>query len=151
MKTLIALLALSLSLTSFAGTFLKEDAGKVSWVIKIDKEQKGTISVSRTSQTIKGENLSDEERMKASFLINFSGLGTVAEEELKFETTDARSIETVTAFIKNKMTAELANLPGEVIDALVTYEYLSCQETGFFKKQLVCSARYESRLTVEMK
>lgn len=151
MKTLITLLALSFSLSGFAGTFLKEDAGKVSWVVKIDKEQKGTVSVSRTSQTIKGEGLSDEERMKASTLIGFSGLGTVAQEELKFETTDARSIETVTAFIIKKMSDELANFPGQVIDALVTYEFLTCQETGFFKKQLVCSARYESSLTVEMK
>lgn len=151
MKTLITLVALGLSLTSFAGTFLKEDSGRAEWIIKIDKEQKGTVSVGRSSQSIKAVDLSPEEQIKLLPLVGLSGLGTIIQEELTFETTDARSIEAVTALIKKKMTAELGSFPGEVIDAIVTYEYLNCQETGFFKKQLVCSARYKSSLTVEMK
>lgn len=148
--TLLAL-ALSFSFASYAGTFVKEDTGNVSWIVNVNKNQDGTVTISRNGQTLRMSSLSNEDQIRIINKMAGPSLGQIAEEKVVFETTDERTQQTVSDLIIKKLTEELSVLPVEVKSSELEFQYLNCQATGFYKKQLVCSARYKNQLTVDLK
>lgn len=148
MKTKLFFLGLiaTLSLSASAGTFLRTESGQASWIVNV-KDKNGSIKVFTNSQGYNASGLDGSEMQRVTWLpISFS---RSAELPSKFELSDERSQETVEALIVKLMNAELAGQPVKVLDSKVVLHNVTCQEQGFFKKQLLCSSSYSGNLSVE--
>lgn len=147
----LCLMIALLSSSAFAGSIIKSDSGSASWSMNI-KNKVGVVKLTRNSTGYKGIDLSTEEKIRVSNILGwFSDLGILKEEAVTFENADERSQETVSNLIKNTLISELSKIDSEIKEADIKFDNLNCQEKGFFKKQLICSADYESRMNIELK
>jgi len=148
MKTKLFVLALmaTLSLSVSAGTFLKTEAGQVSWTVNL-KDKKGSIQIYTHTQGYDSTRLDPHEQQRVIFLP--MSFGRSIDLPMNFELSDERSQETVEAYIVTLMKTELAGLPTKVLDSDVELQSITCLESGVFKKKLKCSTLYKAKLTVE--
>lgn len=153
MKKFICALALITCVSSsFAGTFVKEDLGFAVWEVKVNKTRDGHINVNRHSQTIETDELNSEERGHIASRFGWMAtLGNIGNDPLKFENSDDRSQESAAEFIKKKLVSELGDLSVEVVGHDFAFNELNCRERGLIKRELICSGKYTSRMTVEIK
>lgn len=152
MKKFICALALLTSVSSFAGTFVKEDLGFAVWSVKVNKTLDGYINVNRHSQTIETAELSSGERKLMSSHFNQATFyGNIGNDPVKFENSDERSQESAVEFIKKKLVSELSVVSVEVLSHDFEFKELNCRERGLIKRELICSGKFISRITAEFK
>lgn len=153
MKNIIMALTLLITFSSaYAESFVKEDCGRVSWSIEINKSSNGTIKIYRNSQSIKGIHQVTNDMHDVIYGLSLlTSLGHIATESTTFENTDERSSDTVSDVIKNKLISELSKLKVAVHNSELNLDNINCHEKGYLKKTLKCSALYKSTLLVDFK
>lgn len=151
MKRSLLLLGLSLSLTTLAGTITKTDTGSVTWMVKVNKKQEGSMIYSRTSSGLNGSNDVSIEELRILTQMSFNtGVGGLNEVAMVFSSTDERSQESVEEKLKVAFTADIKDYPLKPIETEVKLKNVSCKESGFLKKRLNCSADFEHVQVLEV-
>lgn len=150
LKISSAFLLLTLSLSTFAGTFVQEDEGSAQWTLQI-KSREGQLTVNRSGKGIHSKDLTYKEQRSISDLVWLSSLGTIINSTQKFELTDERSQETVIEQIKLRIAQELPLDRFNVLSSEVVLSNLNCEEKGFLKKRLECSAQFKAETEVSLK
>lgn len=151
MKTLIIIALLAISASAFA-SLTKTDSGYVSWTVKINKKKEGVLTYSRMSIQVAGHASASQEEQRIALRLGWnSGVGGRQEYAMKFENTDERSQESVEEKIKEIMAKDIADAPVTGEEAEVKIKNLSCEESGFLKKKLTCSAQFEHVQVLNLK
>lgn len=143
MKVILSVIALSFSLSAFA-SLTKTDSGYVSWTVKINKKKEGVLTYSRSQVQIGGTNSTSPAETSMAARIAFdAGVGGRSEIPMTFTFSDERSQESVEAKIKEIVAKDIADVAVTGQEAEVKLSNLSCEESGFLKKKLTCSANFE--------
>ncbi len=143
--------AILLSTNSFAGSYKKVELGIATWEVGV-KELTGSLIISRfkIGDQINGLNASEHNKLsnlvKNTLLKSNKGL-----VYLKFSYSDERSQEQVGSYIQHNNEKAFSSLSYDLKKSSIKLENVNCNEKGFFKKKLICSASYESIIELELK